>query len=470
MRFVTPDHRHQTPTDLNNWGPRFGFAYQWTPKTVFRGAYALMYSGSVMQAAGTSGSSGTEGFTGSTNMIVSNNGGRTIAAYLSNPFPNGFNFPQGPTDSATGGVNTNLGLGIGASFFNDYRNPVIQQWNGTLQRDFGAGFVIEAGYLASKGNHLIDGESNMTYNQLPASFFALGNQLLSTNQVPNPFFGIITNPTSSLSQPTVAFSQLLRPYPQYTSVNAFRKPQANSIYHSFTLRVEKRFSDGLQLLASLTAGKLIDDASQTVTFLGAAGTKQDFYNRAAERSISTQDVSRRLALSGNYELPIGRNKKFLPKLPRALDFTIGGWQLNAIATFQTGIPLQISNGGNNTNLGSPGQRPNNNGKSAKLDNPTMERYFDTSVFSQAPNFTFGNTSRTSPDLRAPSQNNLDASLFKNFAATERINVQFRAEAFNATNHPTLASPGVDVTNVGSFGVITSKSGSRQLQLALKLQF
>jgi hypothetical protein len=144
--------------------------------------------------------------------------------------------------------------------------------------------------------------------------------------------------------------------------------------------------------------------------------------------------------------------------------------LNAIASFQTGVPLKISNGGNNTNLGSPGQRPNNNGKSGKLAEPTMDRYFDTSVFSQAPNFTFGNTSRTSPDLRTPSQNNLDASVFKRFRATERATFEFRAEAFNATNHPTWANPGVDVTNVGSFGVITNKTGSRQLQLALKLLF
>jgi hypothetical protein len=470
MRYATPDHRRQTPTDLNNWGPRFGFAYQFASKTVFRGAYALMYSGSVMQAAGTSGSSGTEGFTGSTNMIISNNGGRTFEASLSNPFPNGFNFPPGPAEGPFSGVNTNLGLGIGASFFNDYRNPVIQQWNGTLQHEFGRGFLIELGYLGSKGNHLIDGESNMTFNQLPASYFSLGNQLLSTNQVPNPFFGIITNPNSTLSRPTVAYSQLLRAYPQYTSLNAFRKPQANSLYHSFTLRAEKRFSDGLNALVSLTAGKLIDDASQTVTFLGEAGQKQDFYNRKAERSISTQDVSRRLVLSANYELPFGRGKSMLANAPGVVEFILGGWQVNGIATFQTGVPLKISNGGNNTNLGSPGQRPNNNGNSAKLDNPTMERYFDTSVFSQAPNFTFGNTSRSSPDLRTPSQNNLDASIFKRFRATERTTFEFRAEAFNATNHPIWGNPGLDVTNAGSFGVITSKSGSRVMQLALKLLF
>jgi hypothetical protein len=469
MRFATPDHRRQAPTDLNNWGPRFGFAYQIAPKTVFRGAYAILYSPSVLQASGTSGSSGTEGFTGSTGINTSFDGGVTPASRFSNPFPNGFNRPLG----AAGGEATNLGLGIGASFFVDYVNPIIQQWNGSLQRDVGGGFIVELGYLGSKGNHLIDGESNMTYNQLPASFFALGNQLLGSNTVPNPFLGVITNPTSSLSQPRIAYSQTLRPYPQYTSVNGFRKPQANSLYHSFTASVTKRYSNGLNLLLSYTAGKLIDDASQTVTFLGAAGTKQDFYNRKAERSISTQDVSQRLVISANYELPFGRKRAFLTATPAAVDFLLGGWQVNGIITFQTAIPLQISNNGNFTNLGSPGQRPNNNGKSAKKSGPIADRvtsYFDQSVFSQAGNFTFGNTSRTSPDLRGPGTRAFDFSLFKRFRIWEETSIEYRLEAFNFFNHPTWNNPGTTVNTPGSFGVITSKGGSRQLQMVLRLQF
>ena len=470
MRFVGPDNRRQTPTDANNWGPRFGFAYQINPKTVFRGAYAILYSPSVLQASGTSGSSGTQGFSGNTNINTSFDGGVTAAAVLSNPFPNGFNLPLG----AAGGEATELGLGIGASFFNDYVNPIIQQWNGTLQRDLGAGFVVEVGYLGSKGQHLIDGESNMTYNQLPASYFSFGTQLLGANTVVNPFAGIITNPTSSLSQPRVAFSQLLRPFPQYTSVNAFRKPQANSLYHSFTLGVTKRYSNGLNLQLSYTAGKLIDDASQTVTFLGAAGTKQDFYNRKGERSISAQDVSQRLVISPNYELPFGRGRMFLKDAPKAVDLILGGWQVNGIITFQTAIPLQISNGGNNTNLGSPGQRPNNNGTSAKRTGPIEDRltsYFNQAVFSQAGNFTFGNTSRTSPDLRGPGTRAFDASIFKIFPIRESFQARFQFEMFNAFNHPIWNNPGTTVTDPASFGIINTKGGSpRQLQLALKLEF
>ncbi|HYP14471.1 MAG TPA: hypothetical protein VEQ63_11155, partial [Bryobacteraceae bacterium] len=347
------------------------------------------------------------------------------------------------------------------------------QWNTTLQRDLGAGFVVEAGYLGSKGQHLIDGEGNMTYNQLPASFGSLGNQLLDANQVPNPFFGIITNPSSSLSRETIPYRQTLVRFPQYTSVNAFRKPQANSLYHAFTLSVTKRYSHGLNLQASFTGGKLIDDASQTVTFLGAAGQKQDFYNRGAERSISAQDVSRRLVISSNYELPFGRGRAFMNSAPRPVEWVLGGWQINGIATWQTAVPLQITQN-NNTNLGASGQRPNNNGQSAKRTGPIEDRlnsYFDQSVFSQAPNFTFGNTSRTSPDLRGPSPNAFDASVFKNFQIREGFRAEFRLEAFNALNYARWNNPGTNITQPGTFGIIQTKNNDRrELQLALKLNF
>jgi hypothetical protein len=147
--------------------------------------------------------------------------------------------------------------------------------------------------------------------------------------------------------------------------------------------------------------------------------------------------------------------------------------MNGILTFQKGIPLQISNGGNNTQINSNGQRPNNNGQSGEKSGPIAERlnaYFDPAVFSQAGNFTFGNTSRTSPNLRAPGTHNLDFSMFKAFRLRERLTTQFRAEAYNFTNSPTWASPNTTVTSVGTFGTINSASGQRSLQLALKLNF
>src|SRR5207247_358599 len=168
---------------------------------------------------------------------------RTATTYLRNPFPNGFNLPLG----SAGGPATNLGLGPGDAVFEGNTAPYVQQWNFTIQRSLPANLVVEVGYLGSHEVHLIDGDSGGDpgdpIDQLPASYMKLGSDLLKI--VPNPFYGVITNPTSSLSAPNVEYRQLLRPYPQYTDVGQNRRPQANSLFHAMTLRVEKRFSQGL---------------------------------------------------------------------------------------------------------------------------------------------------------------------------------------------------------------------------------
>ena len=151
----------------------------------------------------------------------------------------------------------------------------------------------------------------------------------------------------------------------------------------------------------------------------------------------------------NYELPV-RAQQVLSclRFPKPVDFVLGGWQMNGIVTFQKGIPLQISNGGNNAKINSTGQRPNNNGQTGlvggdiatRLNAQGIIQYFDPTVFSQAGNYTFGNTSRTSPNLRAPGNHNLDFSMFKAFRFREKLTTQFRAEAYNLTNSPTWGSP------------------------------
>jgi hypothetical protein len=472
MQFVTASNRHQVPVDANNIGPRIGFAYRIDPKTVFRGAYAIMYAGSVLQAAGTSGSSGTEGFQSSTNMTASFDSGEHLAATFSNPFPNGYNLPLGSAAGPTSGALTNIGLGVSESFFSDNANPMIQQWNGSLQRETRGGILLEAGYIGSKGNHLIDGE-NILYDAIPQQYQSLGTGLNA--QVPNPFNGVIQSPTSSYyNRATVPLSMLLVPYPQYTGINAFRKPRANSVYHAFESKVQKRFSHGLTFLASLTGSKSIDDASTTVSFLGSNSSKQNPWNIHLERSISTQDISRVLVIDSIYELPFGKGKHWMANAPKAVDMVLGGWQTSGIYSYTTGQPLQISNGGNTTGIGGS-IRPNNNGQSAKISGPVGDRingYFNTAVFSQAPNYTFGTTSRTSPDLRGPSQHSWDTSLFKTFRIHEQANVRLQADMFNWLNHPIWGGPNTSVTAVGAngFGTITSKGGNRTMQMVLRISF
>jgi hypothetical protein len=471
MQFTGANQRTQTPVDWNNVGPRFGFAYKIDSKMVARGGYALTYAPSIMQAA--TSNSGFEGFDSTTSMIVSLDG-RTPLNYLRNPFPDGFSPALGPAVSPVSGPYTDLGQTIQDSWFIDHSNPVLQQWNFNLQRELPGSIIVEAAYLGSKGNHQIDGE-NTTYNQLPAADFALGNSL--NDLVPNPFYGVILDPTSTLSKPTVQRGQLLRPYPQYAAVTSKFRPTGNSLYHAFTLRLEKRFSRGLSFLLSYTAAKMIDDSGfgSTLDAINGTTARQDAYDRKADRAVSSEDISSRLALSFNYELPVGRGRAFLHSASRPLNAILGGWQVNGIVTAQSGLPVAIFQNANNTGLFTAAQRPNNNGHSAKISGGTTDQrlaeWFNPAVFSIAPPFTFGNAPRVLPDVRNPGLRNLDCSLFKNFRFLhERLTAQFRLEAFNALNK-TQFGPAAATVGTTTIGVISSTAvNARQVQIAMKAIF
>jgi carboxypeptidase family protein len=468
--FVTADDRRQFPTDKNNLGPRIGFAYSVNDKTVVRAAYGIYYAPSALQAAGHTGTAGMIGYRTSSNMIVSTDG-RIPSTFFDNPFPNGFNLPPGTTLGAA----TNIGLGIGEGVIPDYHSPYIQQWNLNVQRELPGNIVFEAAYIGSKGTRLLAGESGITQSQLDPSFLSLGARL--NDQVPNPFFGIITNPSSPLRSQNVSRAQLLRPYPQYNGINAFRVPYGFSIYHGGTLRADKRFSTGVSLLFAYTWSKLIDDVSTTVGFLGQASSRQNAYDRAAERAIGAQDIAHRFVSSFVYDLPFGKGKKFGNSLHSAAGWLAGGWQFNGIMTFQSGLPILITQGQNNVGLFNPSQRPTWNGNDPNVGGGSdskeakLAKWFDTSAFSITPAFRFGNSPRVMPNLRMDGEKNFDLSLFKNNYFNEgKWNAQFRVEFFNAFNRVRFAGPNgqVDSTN---FGIVGSQGNDpRQIQLALKLIF
>jgi hypothetical protein len=467
IRYVNADNRRQVPTDKNNVGPRIGFAYNFTNRTVVRAAYGIYYAPSGFQAAGHTGSSGMVGYRNSTNMIVSLDG-RIPTTFLNNPFPNGFNLPTGNTL----GASTNLGLGIGEGVIPDDGTPYVQQWNLNVQRELPGKILFEAAYIGSKGTRLLNGESGLTQSQLPVSFLSLGTKL--QDQVSNPFFGIITNPSSSLRNSNVARGQLLRPYPQYTGINAFRVPYGFSIYHGGTLKADKRFSNGMSFLAAYTWSKLIDDVSTTVGFLGQASARQNAYDRQAERAIGAQDIAHRFVTSFVYDLPFGHGKRFGKDWHPAANWVVGGWQFNGIAVFQSGTPILINQGANNVGLFNPSQRPTWNGSNANLEGSKTEKlaqWFNRSAFSITPAFTFGNAPRVMPNLRQDGVKNFDLSLFKNNYFNEgKWNVQFRAEFFNAFNRVQFSGPNGTVDN-SAFGTVSGQAnGPRQIQLALKLIF
>jgi len=224
--------------------------------------------------------------------------------------------------------------------------------------------------------------------------------------------------------------------------------------------VSKRLSRGLQFDSAYTWAKGIDNGMN----------HQDSYNIRADRALIDIDIAQRLVMSWIYELPFGRGRYFGSNSSGVVNWLLGGWQFNGIATFQTGTPLQIT-ASNTAGIFNAKTRPNNNGRSGKKSGPVHERldsYFDESVFSQPAAFTFGNLGERLPDIRNDGIRNFDLSIFKEFAPTERFTVQFRAEFLNAFNTPRFGSPNTSVTS-GSFGDITSQANDpRQTQFGLKV--
>jgi hypothetical protein len=450
----------QFGTDSNNLAPRLGFAYQLNSSTVIRGGGGIFYAPSLRAAGGTVGNFGYRADT----QFIGSQDGVNPTNYLRNPFPDGFT----PVVGNTQGLLTAVGSSISASLKNDNVVPYSENWSFNIERQLRGHILVEAGYVGSHGLHLTQtGEGTANLNQLTADQLKLGSQL--QNQVKNPFFGIITS--GPLATATVPQSFLLRAFPQFTTVNPLYWTGASSIYHALQIKIEKRFSHGLNLLVSYTDAKLIDDFS-IISNLGRNANIQDIYNRHADRSISANDIAQRFVASAVYVLPFGRGRHFGAGMNRVMDAFLGGWQTNAILTFQGGDPLALTTT-NSSNAGNNVLRPNSTGQSAKLQGDVesrLNKYLNTSVFTQPAPFTFGNASRTLPDVRGPGTRNLDLSLFKNFALVERMSLQFRAEAFNISNTPSFSDPNQNF-NAVAFGQITGTSNAaRQVQFGLKLLF
>ncbi len=461
----SPDResRHLTDTFPGQLGPRFGFAYSLTSRTVLRGGYGISWlPKSVARREVIAEPTGT----GTTIYVDSLNGGLTPFGRLSNPFPNGIVQPVGRDpifQSRLTGTILRAKLTSGEEAY-------TQQWNFNLQQQLSGDTLVDVAYAGLKGTKLPQGIVEL--NQLPDQFLSMGAALFQ--QAPNPFFGLIES--GPLSARTVAQGQLLRPYPQYISVALFNPFIGNSIYHSLQLKVEKRFRGGAGLLASYTASKLISDVETLTTWLEPSiGTVQNNNNLKLERSVSSQDVPQRLVISGTFDLPFGRSRRLLSSLGGLPGKLISGWAINGIYTAQSGMPISLATATNLTGSFGGRSRPNSNGQSARLSGPATERlnrWFDTSKFSQPPAFTFGNVSRTLPDVRVHGINNLDFSVFKNtqFGANEKLNLQFRTEFFNLFNRPLFGYPG-NVLGTPQFGVVTSQANEpRLIQFALKLIF
>ena len=413
----------------NNWGPRFGFAYDvfGNGKTAIRGGYGIFYfldrGGISNQLAQNPPFSGESTYTYQNGYRITLSGACPVQSGIPNWMTCTGALPQGNFNGLS--LSAPQNVSVLADLPNN-KTSSMQQWNFQIQQELPSSMVASVAYVGTAGHHLID--------------------YLSFN---NPFFNS-------------PYTQL---YPGMGSVTV-EDAGGNSNYNALQLELSKRLAKGLQFTASYTWSKTIDDGTGA---FGNAGA-QNFLDLEAERGPSDQDIPQRFVFSAVYELPFGRGKHWGSDVNRAADAVFGGWQINGIWTAQSGLPFSIGQPS-----GSPGGRVNLVGPVTINPGNTQQYICCQTSFAAVPlnssgvMIAPGNLGRNV--FYGPGIDSVDLSLFKVFALTERMKLDFRAEAFNIANHPQFAQPNLGLGQA-NFGVInnTLYESEREIQFGAKLSF
>ena len=440
-----------------NFQPRIGVAYQINSKTVARLGYGIftgpigVYYTNTIQT----------GFSQTTPIQPTLDNGLTYIANTANPFPNGLLAPTG----ASQGLATNLGQALQV-YDPTRKNPYAQRWSFGFQRQLPGQFVVEMTYVGNRATRLpVDRDLN-----------AFPNQYLSTSPVrdqdrinllgqnfANPFSGL-----SSVYGTNTNRGQFLRPYPQFGNITV-NQPVGYGWYHAMQTRIERRFSQGLTVQFSHTWSK----AMEAISFLNAGDAR-------VYEGIAGIDRTQAIRGSAIWEIPFGRGRHWGGATNRAVNFIAGGWQLNGVMQKQSGSPLAFGNRIFNGDLSqvrlSKDERsvdrwlrlvPNTDAATAAA-RPLVPYGFEWQAGRQ-----LASNLRQFPiqfgGIRGPGQSRWDFSAIKNFKFKERLNTQFRAETYNATNFPNLSNPNTDPTNA-AYGTITGQDSPRSWQFALRLTF
>lgn len=455
------ESRGMFPVETTNFGPRIGASYELNKDTVVRAAYGVYYA-PYINAAGAP--QGNYGFSATTTYTGTPNGVSPPFDFLSNPFPTGVNLPTG----SSLGLLTGVGSSVSAEVASNNKVGYTQNWELDIQRQLPGNILVDAAYVASHGVHLNQsGSGNWNLNQLSPTALSLGTGLQQS--VTNPFYGFIT--TGSEAAATVPRSYLESSFPQYLSAYDNWIDEGYEKYNSFQLKVDKRLSRGLNMLVAYTGAKQLDDYSGIGNVGNITGGIQNIWNPKGENAVSSNNISRDLIVSGSYDLPFGKGRMFGGNWNRITNSVLGGWQINGIATEQNGFPLSPTTQ-DTSDSGGNVLRPNvvagvNPTVGGAVKNKLTD-YVNLAAFSQPAPFTFGDAPRTLSNVRGPGYHDIDFSGFKNFQPTEKINIQFRGEAFNLLNQVQFGLPNMTWSS-GQFGAISSQANTpRQIQAALKI--
>jgi hypothetical protein len=437
--------------DYHDFGPRVGFAYTATPKTVIRGGYGISYS--FFNRPG----SAQEGINAPLALF-----GLQTQSIVNGVVPPGFLTTQ---NSFTGGLDVPSNFNPIVSNI-DYipantRWPYIQSWLFSVQQELTKDTFIEVAY---NGNHSLRLPIIADYNQAN----------------PNP----VTATCNSFVTPAITSGclgvQARRPIQSFGAIT-WLDPAGNNDFNGMSVRLEHRFGGGLYFLNSFTWSKALGDSEQALEYYAGyyEANPQNIRNLAAERGPTSFDVEFNNVTSVVYQLPFGRGRKFGSQMNPFLDAVAGGWEINTINSANTGTPIDVSyspasindvTGLTNDYRGEAILRPNVSGQAAMglTKGQMVNNYFAGYTFTTpGVNNPFGNEGRNS--FRAPGLWQWDLAADKNFRVTERANLQFRSEFFNVLNHTNFGLP-TAISTSASFGQIRTTYPARQIQFALKLSF
>ena len=418
-------------TRWNNFSPRIGFAYDVTGggHTVVRGGFGVAYFPEQQSASSLLGQQVPWTISQNTAALEQYPLSLANAPTINNPF--GPPVPVMPTTTADL-IAANPSI-LGHSFAN--QTPYYETWNVNVEKQLGQTLLAELAYAGSRGVHLMFGYNPQEVQPGPSTVPA----------------------AQRITMPAIA---------SLRTINEF-DPRNMSNYHSLQGKLTKRFSGGLQFLASYTYGKSLDYGGSAASGGGAAGGFQTITNLKANYGPSGFDVKHRFVGSWVYETPFGKGRRWLNHGWAAN--VIGGWELDGIATLSTGRPFNVSMSANVSNA--TNSWPDRVG-SGELDSPSRAKWFDPNAFAAPTTPRYGNVARGV--LYGPGTVGFDLSAAKNFAIVERVKVQFRVDAFNALNHPQFGFPSATINSSNPSATNTSITSTiadnRDLQLSMKVTF
>jgi len=463
LQFTSEQNRGFFDPDGNNIQPRVGFAYSISDRTVLRGGVGIYTVPNIIFG------NFQPGFSGSTPIVTTLDNGLTFRANLANPFPDGVSDPAG----ADLGANTFLGRELSRFVPVDFNNAQNMRYMIGVQRELPGQWLVEAAYAGSRGWDLTTGgggqAGEIELNAVPAQYLSTSRSRdqatinFLTAQVPNPFRGLL--PSTSFNGATIARQQLLKPFPQFDNLRT-RDDNGTSRYNSAQFKLEKRFTQGYTVLAAYTWSKF----TEKVFKLNATDTEY-------EERLSEFNVPHRFVVSGIWELPFGRERRWANESGLA-DAFVGGWSVQAIGQMQTGRPISFHDRNIYFNGDLKSLKTNYSGDTNQPVFDISGFYFSdlaTPALQRADQrIRLANNVRYFPSrvpgLRGQGLHLWDMSLVKQLRFTERVRGQFHVELLNAFNRPVFNNPNTDPTNA-EFGKVNSQNNlPRDIQLALKIVF